>query len=153
MKTKKAAKKIKDNEKRKRRGRPPKKNKGGRPPKFKTVKEMQEQIDAYLNSCGWQKIGDRQVFIPATVTGLAVALDTNRDTLVNYGKKNKFSDTIKRAKAYCEASLEQGALNGTLNPTFSIFSAKNNFKWVDKSEVEKTIKKEFKPIEIIVKRK
>lgn len=72
------------------------KNKGGRPLKFKTVKDLEEKINAYFKSCWSQKIDmfGNPVFMkdksgkkttepvmvqtkPYTVTGLAVFLSTS----------------------------------------------------------------------------
>lgn len=74
---------------------------------------------------------------PVTVTGLAVFLDTNRETLIRYQKKEQFYDTITRAKAlihaYAEKSLWQvKSVNGI------IFNLKNNWEWKDQSEVKHT---------------
>lgn len=41
-----------------------------------------------------------------TVTGLALALDTTRELLVDYEKDDAFSDAIKKWKAMVENSYE-----------------------------------------------
>lgn len=128
-------------------------SKGGRPLKFKTVAELQGKIDAYFKTIGWKtrnienkktgKIEKVSMYEPATITGLALALNTNRTTLLEYEgeiegrEKNdpEYANTIKEAKAFCEHSLEQGALSGNLSAPVSIFSLKNNYNWVDKTEV------------------
>ena len=99
----------------------------GRPLKFNSPEELQEKIDKYFEICD-------ETGRPYTVTGLAVALDTNRETLRSYGEKEEYSDTIKKAKAKCEQYLEEGMLTGKLNATASIFSAKNNYGWKDVQE-------------------
>lgn len=120
----------------------------GRPPKFETVEEMQELIDAYLETKGWKTkevyskkkddVVEIDYFEPATITGLAVALGTCRQTLLNYEEKEEFVDTIKAAKAVCENHAEEGAMMNELNATMAIFSLKNNYKWKDKTEIEQT---------------
>jgi hypothetical protein len=60
------------------------------------------------------------------------------ETLRDYGTKDEFSATVKRAKQKIEISLEQ-RLAGN-NVTGSIFNLKNNFGWKDKSEVDATLK-------------
>lgn len=77
-----------------------------------------------------------------TITGLAVALDTTRDLLLDYENKPEnaeFSDAIKRAKIlihkYAEDYLHEGK-----NQTGAIFSLKNNFGWNDKTEIDMTTK-------------
>jgi hypothetical protein len=142
------------------------KNKGGRPLKFQSVEELQAKIDQYFKSCWRQKIDmwgnpifakdkdgkktDEPVmvqFIPYTITGLAVALDTYRDVLLDYesGKyddpekaddlNDQFSNTIKRAKERCHGYAEESLFIGK-NPTGAIFNLKNNYGWQDKTVVE-----------------
>ena len=63
--------------------------KAGRPKKYKSVKLMKEKIDMYFEMCDEKNE-------PYTVTGLCLALDICRDTLLEYSKDKLFSDTIKR---------------------------------------------------------
>jgi hypothetical protein len=108
-------------------------NKVGRPLKFNSREELKEKIEAYFLSLK----NDKGEYIrPPTVTGLAVALDTNRETLCNYEDKEDYFDTIKEAKSRCEAWVEENALLGKANATFSIFNLKNNYGWKDKMEQE-----------------
>lgn len=137
------------------------KNKGGRPLKFKTVAELQQKIDEYFGNCD-PHIAKRQVKVmksdgssywaeedymtdqvPYTITGLAIALRTTRDTLLDYesGKyddpdrdeetNESFSDTIKAAKQRCQFFAEQHLFTGR-NATGAIFSLKNNYGWEDR---------------------
>ena len=109
--------------------------KNGRPPKFHCVDEVETKIDKYLRDCKMNKL-------PLTVTGLAIALDTSRKVLLDYQNDTElkdFSDTIKKAKLLCENYAEQrlhqgGQVAGT------IFSLKNNWGWVDKTEVDQNVK-------------
>lgn len=105
------------------------KNKGGRPLKFESVEQLQSLIDKYFE---WADENNK----PYTVSGLAYALDTDRQTLVNYEQREMFFDTIKKAKQKIESQFEERALNGQYNPTMSIFLMKNNFGYVDKTEQE-----------------
>lgn len=108
-------------------------NKKGRPLKFNSREELKEKIEAYFLSL---KNDKGEYTRPPTVTGLAVALDTNRETLCNYEEKEDYFDTIKEAKSRCEAWVEENALLGKANATFSIFNLKNNYGWKDKMEQE-----------------
>lgn len=101
----------------------------GRPMKYKNAKQLQAAIDKYFENC--EKNG-----LPYTVTGLAIACDLDRRSLVNYGEKEEFFPTIKAAKAKVEEFLENGAINGTLNTTFTIFNLKNNYGWKDTQSIE-----------------
>ena len=108
----------------------PKKNLGGRPLKFKTPKELEQKIEAYFKKCDRLKE-------PYTITGLAVELDTSRETLLDYRERDEFSDSITRAKlrfhAYAEKSLWMPKV-----ATGVIFNLKNNYGWKDRSEHDVT---------------
>ena len=97
----------------------------GQPLKFKSVTELQKKIDKYFKDCA---LKDK----PYTVTGLALALGTNRQTLVNYESGvepyAKFFDTIKTAKTIVENYAEERLFSPT--PTGAIFALKN-FGWKD----------------------
>lgn len=102
----------------------------GRPLKFKSVEDLEKKIEAYFVS-----VVPRQY----TITGLAMALDVDRDTLLNYEDRPEFFGTIKRAKTRIEWGYEL-----TLRERGSsgdIFGLKN-FGWTDKSEQDITSKGE-----------
>lgn len=104
---------------------------------WKTKKDLKTLIDAYFESITNEK---GEYVKPPTVTGLALALGTNRQTLVNYEGKKEFIDTIKAAKSRCENWVEENALAGKANPTFSIFNLVNNYGWENKSKTDITTK-------------
>jgi hypothetical protein len=108
-----------------------KKKERGRPVKFETEQELHDAIVKYFEKC--KQTGD----VP-TVCGLAVDLNTSRETLCNYEKKEDYFDTIKKAKTIIASIQEQMALQGKLNPTVWIFSAKNNLGYTDKQEFHNT---------------
>lgn len=121
-------------------------NKGGRPLKFKTPEELEERIEEYYK---WAKENNKHI----TVTGLAWFLDVDRQTLLNYENsldndwlksipddvKVEFIGSIKKAKQRIEMEYEEGLFNKN-SAVGSIFTLKNNYKWVDKQEVEQTNK-------------
>lgn len=121
----------------------------GRPPKFNTTEEMQRVIDLYFLACKVHQTGDTDLLkalsdedlalvdgiddIYPTVTGLGLALDMSRKTLVQYENSDKFSNTVKRAKQRVENAIEQRLFYN--NATGSIFNLKNNFDWKDQQDV------------------
>ena len=126
----------------------------GRPPKFNNVEDLQVKIDEYFASCWTQKIDSsgNPLFLrnrrglktntpinvqtqPYTITGLAVFLGIESDTLLNYQAKDEFFGTIKRAKQRCEAYAEAQLFIGR-NVAGAIFNLKNNYGWKDKIETE-----------------
>lgn len=104
-------------------------NKVGRPLIFSTVEELEELITKYYERC---EIKDK----PLTLSGLACWLGIDRKTLYNYSERDDFFPTIKVAKDVIQADMEERALSGKSNATFSIFSLKNNYGWNDKQEIE-----------------
>lgn len=107
---------------------------GGRPLKFKSVEDLQEKWEAFLLYCE-----DKQV--PLTIGRLAVFLDVDSSTLVNYEEKEEFFPTIKGMKQYILADKEE-RLNIGKNVVGLIFDLKNNHKWSDKQEIDMNIKGE-----------
>lgn len=100
----------------------------GRPLKFKSVNAIQKKIDAYFAACKKEKR-------PYTITGLALALDTSRRTLLNYQDNDKYFHTIKKAKLKIQSWTEE-QLYRTTQVTGVIFNLKNNYGWKDKLEHE-----------------
>ena len=107
----------------------------GRPLLFETPEAMQEAIDEYFNTDAFMEMGDNTIFAP-TVSGLALSLDMDRKSFVNYSKRDEYFPTIKRARERIAVALEQ-RLYGN-NVTGIIFNLKNNFDWKDRQEIENT---------------
>lgn len=120
----------------------------GRPPKFSTVDQLQKAIDEYFDYCDnriqqiySKKTGDVIEVInpePYTMAGLAYHMGIDRDTLINYSKRDKFIGAIKRARDKVHMDVERRLMEDA--PTGAIFNLKNNFGWKDKSEIENTHK-------------
>ena len=95
--------------------------------KFEDAGELRKKIDAFFAECDAQKK-------PYTITGLALALGTNRQTLLRYEKEyddQEIAELIQQAKARCEADVEQRLLTGKGSPAGAIFWLKNNAGWRD----------------------
>lgn len=101
----------------------------GRPLAFKSVEELEEKIEKFYD---WCEERER----PLTLSRLAVFLDVDRRTLVNYAEKDQYFPTIKKVRERIQADMEERAMVGASNATFSIFSLKNNYGWKDKIETE-----------------
>lgn len=98
----------------------------GRPLKWTTPAQLQADIDKYLDETPKDEW---------TITGLALALDTYRQTLLNYEEKDEFVDTVKKAKQRIENSYEIDLKKHGRSGT--IFALKN-FDWKDKTETDIT---------------
>ncbi len=98
----------------------------GRPLKFKTVEALDTAIQGYFDNTPKDEW---------TWTGLALYLDTSRQTLIDYKERPEFTDSIKKgldkvANGY-EIDLKKHGRTGT------IFALKN-FDWKDKQETDIT---------------
>ena len=100
--------------------------------KYKSEKELAEGIEAYFEDCNNRKK-------PYTMSGLAYSLGIDRNTLINYGKRDLFFALVKNAKDRVQQQIEENAMDGTFNSTFSIFNLKANYKWDDGNKVDVNI--------------
>lgn len=99
----------------------------GRPLKWDSPEKLQKLIDEYFAVTPLEE---------QMITGLALHLDTDRQTLCNYEERDEFFDTIKKAKARIEMAYElRGLEKGT---AFDIFRLKN-MGWKDKVEQQVTV--------------
>lgn len=107
--------------------------------KFEQPGDLREAVEKYFTEC--DLIGR-----PKTMSGLALALGTNRMTLYNYevGRrpgdagevmKNDFHEIMQWAKAVCENYAEEKLFTKDKGQAGIIFSLKNNYKWQDKHEM------------------
>ena len=99
----------------------------GRPMKWETPELMQVEIDSYFDNTPMENW---------TITGLALALDTDRVTLINYQNRDDFFNTIRRAKLLVENSYELSLKHkGGIGDIFAL----KNFGWRDKQEIEANV--------------
>jgi hypothetical protein len=109
----------------------------GRPLKWKSIEELQSQIDNYFNNTPENEW---------TVSGLAIALDTTYETLNDYENGNQinvdgelrkdFSSAIKKAKLKVHNAYEKDMRHK--GGVHNIFALKN-FGWKDKQEIDAKI--------------
>lgn len=106
----------------------------GQPMKYKTVEELQVAVDNYFAVDAFMpNAAGESEYLP-TMAGLALSLDVDRRTIVNYSHNEEYFPTIRKARAKIESFIET-RLYGN-NVTGCIFNLKNNFDWKDKQEIE-----------------
>ena len=119
----------------------------GRPLKFKSPKELEQKINEYFDYCDnrikniYTKEGAEVAIThpaPYTMSGLARALGVDRDTILNYSKKEEYFGTIRDARNRVAEDVEIRLME-TSNQSGAIFNLKNNFGWKDKTEQDTTI--------------
>ena len=106
----------------------------GQPMKYKTVKALEAAVDNYFAVDAFMPTKDGEAEFLPTMSGLALSLDVDRRTLVNYSHNEKFFPTIRKARAKIESFIETRLYGG--NVAGCVFNLKNNFDWKDKQEVE-----------------
>ena len=124
----------------------------GQPLKFKNKSALAKAIARYFRDCdphikeidhivekdGKQEVVKKKIItkqVPYTITGLAMALDTSRRTLLNYEAKEEYFHTIKKAKVKCE-NYAEGRLFVGGQQAGPIFNLKNNYPgWKEKTEL------------------
>lgn len=105
--------------------------KGGRPRKFNSVQELDSKLDEYFNV--YLKENPEEL---ADIESLAVFLDCDRDTILNYEKIDEFFGTIKKAKTKILNIKKQNTYKGKVPVAFMIFDLKNNHGYTDKQEID-----------------
>ena len=104
---------------------------GGRPPAFKSVDQLNSDVSEFLDLC------QRTTTIP-TVMGLSTWLGCARETLYAHANdpRSPFSNTIKNFIDLCHLSLENGTIDGKVNPVTYIFMGKNYFGLSDSKDIK-----------------
>lgn len=96
----------------------------GRPVKWENSSEIKDIIENYFNNTQDEEI---------TLTGLCIALDTNKQTIANYQEKEEFKHLIDMAKLRIENSYEKSLRrNGRTGDIFAL----KNFGWKDTQNQE-----------------
>jgi len=138
----------------------------GREKTFTDPDKLQELVDSYFDHQDNNPILKTEVHgkdaesivipiqRPYTIEGLARILGLDRNSLLNYEKKEgyePFFSIIKRAKGRIrEQWIELGLMNQA-NPHFTKFILINNARYQDKSEVDhRSGDRSMQPINIIV---
>lgn len=101
----------------------------GRPLQFKNARIMLKAIDLYFLDC---KNQDK----PCTIQGLALALNLDRNEILNYQGRKEFASTIKKAKEMIQNDVETRLLQGKGQVVGNIFWLKNNANYRDSQQLE-----------------
>lgn len=98
--------------------------------KIKSADELKEMIEAYFEKC-------HQEDEPVTITGLALALNMSRESLLGYSQDEECLAIIKKARLRVQNAYEKRLIKrGNSGDVFAL----KTFGWSDKAEGDKTIK-------------
>jgi hypothetical protein len=105
----------------------------GRPYKWNSLEELEGEITDYFDLC------ERTDTVP-TVTALCGWLHCSRDTFYSHANNSNspFSDTLKNVLTICHSFLENGTIDGKINPVTFIFLGKNYFGLKDDKNITVT---------------
>jgi hypothetical protein len=113
----------------------------GRPYKFGTVEELQEDMTEYFDLCA------KTNTVP-TLTSLALYLGVDTETINNHATNSNspFFDVMKNTKTYLHSVMQNGTLDGKINPVTYIFLSKNFYGMRDDKNITVTPNSDKDPI-------
>ena len=104
---------------------------GGRPYAFDSVETLNKEIQEFFDLC------EKTTTVP-TIMGIATWLGCHRDTIYAHANNpnSPFSDCFKTVIDICHLSLENGTIDGKINPVTYIFMGKNYFNLSDSKDIK-----------------
>lgn len=105
----------------------------GRPYKFGTIEELQEDMTTYFDLCASTNT------VP-TLTSLALYLGVDTETINNHATNpnSPFFDVMKNTKTYLHSVMQNGTIDGKINPVTYIFLSKNFYGMRDDKNITVT---------------
>lgn len=105
----------------------------GRPYMWNSVEELENEIGNYFELC------ERTAVVP-TITSLCGWLHCDRSTFYDHANNSNspFSHTLKNVLTICHSCLENGTIDGKINPVTFIFLGKNYFGLKDDKNITVT---------------
>lgn len=105
----------------------------GRPFAFDNLDKLNGEVSDYLELCY------KTTTVP-TVMGLTTWLGCARSTIYEHANNSNspFSNTFKNFINLCHTSLENGTIDGKINPVTYIFMGKNYFGLSDSKDIKVT---------------
>ena len=102
----------------------------GRPYAFQSLEITEKEIDDYFQLCS-----DKQV-VP-TITTLALWLGCDKDTIYNHANNSNspFFGLFKNVINYCHSLMQNGAVDGKVNPVTYFFISKNDYGMRDDKNI------------------
>jgi hypothetical protein len=111
----------------------------GRPKTYKTAEELFEAAEEFFALCDATIINKGiawKISRPKTLSWLNLALWVGKNYLQQLKEKKDFSGTVDYIRNVIENDVEEKALTWLYSPSASSFNLKNNFNWIEKSEIK-----------------
>lgn len=105
----------------------------GRPYAFKSVEQLQEDVGEFFDVC------NNTQTVP-TITSLALWLGVDKTTIYEHANNSNspFSNILKNVITYCHSIIQNGTVEGKINPVTYIFISKNDYSMRDDKNITVT---------------
>lgn len=102
----------------------------GRPYAFGSIEQFEKDVAEYFDVC------NNTQTVP-TITSLALWLRVDKSTIYEHANNSNspFSDTLKNVITYCHSIIQNGTVEGKINPVTYIFISKNDYAMRDDKNI------------------
>ena len=102
----------------------------GRPYAFSSIEQLEDDVSEFLELCS-----DTQT-VP-TITSLALWLGVDKTTIYEHANNSNspFSTILKNIITYCHSLMQNGTVEGKINPVTYIFISKNDYGMRDDKNI------------------
>lgn len=108
---------------------------GGRPLLYPEPEKLEEKCNGYFEEVDSKNLTEK-VARPYLVSGLALFLGMDSDSLLEYAKRDKFFGIIKRAKEKISLNLQERSIIDPRAAVGCLFNLKCNHGMIEKKHVE-----------------
>ena len=111
----------------------------GRPRKYITCMDLEAMCELYFEEIdreNEERENKKLKTKPYTITGLALFLGMDTDSLLDYQKRKDFSGIVKRYKALVSLDLQERSIMDHKQTTGCIFNLKCNHNMVETKHIE-----------------
>lgn len=102
----------------------------GRPYAFSSITQLEEDVSEFLELC------TNTQTVP-TITSLALWLGVDKTTIYEHANNSNspFSTILKNVISYCHSLMQNGTVEGKINPVTYIFISKNDYSMRDDKNI------------------
>ena len=100
--------------------------------------EFEEKAEAFIASFDPKNRDneDSRYGTVPTITEFAYVMGASRRTILDYEKRDEYSDVIAKVKAFCEMHSEQKLFDPAIKGAGPIFNLKANYGWKDGNQLD-----------------